>query len=437
MSPEAQSIRPFELPALFREVPNRWAIEPLRNVAKFTTGWTPPTGDDSSYDGELLWANISDLKTKFIGDTAKTISDAAALRSRIAVSPIGSLLFSFKLSIGHVAIVSREMYTNEAIATFKDTKSLSMAFAYYALPIWLVQNANENIYGAKLLNAQLMRAAKIAVPPLDEQRQIAEYLDRETGKIDELITKQEQLVATLTERSQAEIYFAVTKGLDVHVPFKTSGVPWAGSIPNHWTVPRVAHGFVALLGKMVNEGRTESGVVIEAPYLRAGNVQPYGLDITEVKRMPFSEAELRSLEILRGDLIVVEGGQGGYGRSAIAKSDLRGWAFQNHVMRVRPTGIDRNRFLDYVLKTMRASGFIASLSSHASLPSFSADKLKSTRYPRPPVDEQDKIIDYLDSTTERIDQIVAKSAQTVEILRERRAALISAAVTGKIDVRRL
>ena len=437
MSPEAQSIRPFELPALFREVPNRWAIEPLRNVAKFTTGWTPPTGDDSSYDGELLWANISDLKTKFIGDTAKTISDAAALRSRIAVSPIGSLLFSFKLSIGHVAIVAREMYTNEAIATFKDTKSLSMGFSYYALPIWLVQNANENIYGAKLLNAQLMRAAKIAVPPLDEQRQIAEYLDRETGKIDELITKQEQLVATLTERSQAEIYFAVTKGLDVHVPFKTSGVPWAGSIPNHWTVPRVAHGFVALLGKMVNEGRTESGVVIEAPYLRAGNVQPYGLDITEVKRMPFSEAELRSLEILRGDLIVVEGGQGGYGRSAIAKSDLRGWAFQNHVMRVRPTGIDRNRFLDYVLKTMRASGFIASLSSHASLPSFSADKLKSTRYPRPPVDEQDKIIDYLDSTTERIDQIVAKSAQTVEILRERRAALISAAVTGKIDVRRL
>ena len=280
-------------------------------------------------------------------------------------------------------------------------------------------------------------ACAILRPPLDEQRQIAEYLDRETGKIDELIAKQEQLVVTLTERRQAEIYFAVTKGLDIHVSRKSSCVLWAGDIPSHWTVPRVAHGFMTLLGKMVNEGRTESGAVIEAPYLRAGNVQPYGLDITEVKRMPFSEAELRSLAILRGDLIVVEGGQGGYGRSAIAESDLRGWAFQNHVMRVRPTGMDRNRFLDYILKAMRASGFIASLSSHASLPSFSADKLKSTRYPRPPVNEQDKIVDYLDSTTVLIDQIVAKSAETIALLRERRAALISAAVTGKIDVREL
>ena len=300
---------------------------------------------------------------------------------------------------------------------------------------WVLKSTSTT--GLANINADSIGQLLVPHPPLDQQRQIAEYLDRETGKIDELITKQEQLVATLTERRQAEIYFAVTKGLDVQVSRKSSGVPWAGNIPNHWTVPRVAHGFVTLLGKMVNEGRAESGTAIEAPYLRAGNVQPYGLDITEVKRMPFSEAELRSLAILRGDLIVVEGGQGGYGRSAIAESDLRGWAFQNHVMRVRPTGMDRNRFLDYILKAMRASGFIASLSSHASLPSFSADKLKSTRYPRPPVNEQDKIVDYLDSTTVRIDQIVAKSAETIALLRERRAALISAAVTGKIDVRGL
>ena len=273
--------------------------------------------------------------------------------------------------------------------------------------------------------------------PLDEQRQIAEYLDRETGEIDELIAKQERLVKVLGERRVAAILYSVTKGLDDQVALKPSGVPWAGSIPTHWGVPRVAHGFAILLGKMVNEGRAVADEAIDAPYLRAGNVQPYGLDVSEVKQMPFTMAELSNMAMNLGDLIVVEGGQGGYGRSAIVHSSLDGWAFQNHVMRVRPTGFQRNRFLDYVLKSMRSTGFIASLSSHASLPSFSADKLKSTRYPRPPIEEQDKIVDYLDALTTSIDRLIAKSAETVDLLRERRAALISAAVTGKIDVRGL
>lgn len=134
------------------EVPAHWRITKTKHVCQFSTGWTPPTGDASAYEGDNLWANISDLGDRTIYDTAKRISDIAALQSGIELTPQGGLLFSFKLSIGQVSFAGRPMYTNEAIASFRESPNLSLAYAYYAFPLFLVKNAAENIYGAKLLN---------------------------------------------------------------------------------------------------------------------------------------------------------------------------------------------------------------------------------------------------------------------------------------------
>ena len=282
-----------------------------------------------------------------------------------------------------------------------------------------------------------MKHLPVMAPTLDEQRQIAGYLDTHTAKIDTLIGKQEQLIETLAERRQAVISHAVTKGLDPNVSMKDSGVEWLSAIPDTWTVPRVAHHFSIVLGKMVNAGKVNEPGLFDAPYLRAGNVQPYGVDTTEAKTMPMSAAELTQLSLRIGDLVVVEGGQGGYGRSALVLADLSGWGYQNHVMRVRPKSYESNAFLDYVIKALRAAGYIASLSSHASLPSFSAEKLAAIRYGRPPVSEQGAIVEYLDHETTKIDVLAAKAREMIDVLKERRQALISAAVTGKIDVRGL
>lgn len=215
-------------------VPSHWATTKTKHVCQFSTGWTPPTGDSSAYEGENLWANISDLGPKTISDTAKRISDAAARQSSIDLVPQGSLLFSFKLSIGQVSFAGRPMYTNEAIATFRQSHLLSLAFAYYAFPLFLVQNASENIYGAKLLNQELIRGASFSLPPVEEQSAIATFLDRETGKIDTLIAEQEKLLALLAEKRQATISDAVTKGLNPDVPMWDSGIAWLGKIPEHW-----------------------------------------------------------------------------------------------------------------------------------------------------------------------------------------------------------
>jgi len=104
------------------EVPKHWCVSKLKYIAPFQVGWTPPTKDDSNFDGENLWANISDLKSKYITDTVKKISDNAAKVASMDVSPKGSLLYSFKLSVGTISFAGADMYTNEAIASFGSFK---------------------------------------------------------------------------------------------------------------------------------------------------------------------------------------------------------------------------------------------------------------------------------------------------------------------------
>lgn len=218
------------------EVPAGWHLTKTKHVCTFTTGWTPPTGNSEAYDGDNAWANISDLGPRILDCTAKQISDEAVDASGIALSPSGSLLFSFKLSIGQVSFAGRNMYTNEAIATFHESPHLSLSFAYYAFPLYLVQNAAENIYGAKLLNQELIRNAALALPRVEEQAAIAAFLDRETNKIDALVAEQEKLIALLKEKRQALISHAVTKGLNPDAPMKPSGIDWLGDVPAHWDV---------------------------------------------------------------------------------------------------------------------------------------------------------------------------------------------------------
>jgi type I restriction enzyme S subunit len=197
------------------DIPNGWRILPIKYIYKFYTGWTPPTGQDEYFEGENPWANISDLGPKYLMETVKQISDSAIEVSRLKLSPKGSLLFSFKLSIGQVSIAGIDLYTNEAIATFPPDAKLSTSYLYWAAPIFITKNADENIYGAKLLNQELIKNAKRAFPSDKEQRAIADFLDRETARIDALIEKVEQSIDLLEEYRSAIITDAVTGKIDV------------------------------------------------------------------------------------------------------------------------------------------------------------------------------------------------------------------------------
>lgn len=218
------------------EIPYGWKVNRVKYIAPFQVGWTPSTRNEANFIGENLWANISDLREKFISSTAKFISDQAAKEASMEITPKGSLLYSFKLSVGSISFADCDLYTNEAIASFIDEAKLPLPYLYYTLPTFIIENASTNIYGAKILNQELIKNSHLLVPNSDEADKIATFLDHETTKIDNLIDKQQQLIELLKEKCQAVISNAVTKGLNPEVPMRDSGIEWLGEVPEHWQV---------------------------------------------------------------------------------------------------------------------------------------------------------------------------------------------------------
>ena len=198
------------------KIPQDWQIAKVKHVYSFQTGWTPSTSNAAYFDGDLPWANISDIgKTKTIYDTAKHITEEAVANSSMGISPKGSLMYSFKLSVGDVSFCGTDMYTNEAIATFLPSDKYDLRYLYYAAPLFIIKNANENIYGAKLLNQELIRNALILNPPYNEQVSVANYLDAKCAEIDALISANEATIKKLKEYRQSIIYEAVTGKIEI------------------------------------------------------------------------------------------------------------------------------------------------------------------------------------------------------------------------------
>lgn len=213
--------------------------------------------------------------------------------------------------------------------------------------------------------------------------------------------------------------------------YRDSGVAWLGDVPESWPVMPVRRRFNITIGKMLNAGAA-SGEGEIVPYLRAGNVQPHGLDLTEIKHIKLTAAERSSLDLRKGDLVVVEGGAG-YGRSAFLDEDLTGWGFQNHILRVRPTAGDSGKFLNYLVKTLNSVGHIPALSDHATIPSLSSDQLGRIPIPIPDTTTQRTVVKFLDRETAKIDALIVKQEQLIATLREDRTATITHAVTKGLN----
>ncbi|MEV8515869.1 restriction endonuclease subunit S [Dactylosporangium sp. NPDC051484] len=204
--------------------------------------------------------------------------------------------------------------------------------------------------------------------------------------------------------------------------------PLWGALPDGWLAGQVKNAATVTLGKMLQS--KDSGSDVRAPYMRAANVQPDGvLALDDVNEMWFGDAELEQLSIRAGDVVVVEGGQGGFGRAAYVDEDLPGWGFQNSISRLRPFGDFDGRFIAFYLIALRASGFIRAYSNVVSMPHLTAEKLARIPMPLPPLEEQRAIADYLAREIARIDALIDEQQRLIEMLRERRLAAVEEAVS--------
>lgn len=268
-------------------------------------------------------------------------------------------------------------------------------------------------------------------PSLKTQTRIADFLDHETAQIDDLISKQERLIALLAEKRQALITRAVTKGLDPAVGTKPSGIPWLGAIPAHWKVGPVKHFYDVVLGKMLQR---EQEVETDAlrPYLKAASIRSGTISLNESSQMWFSENEVVSLSLRSGDVLVVEGGS--IGQSALVVGDMPGVGFEKSLNRVRPKTGSSSEYFQLYMTIARESGYVAMLCVGATFMHLTAEKLGRMIMPVPPLAEQRQIANELGRLLGRLDHARAKSRRLVDLLQERRSALIAAAVTGKITI---
>ena len=283
-----------------------------------------------------------------------------------------------------------------------------------------------HIYGKQLKEVAML------LPPVAEQRLIADFLDRETARIDALVAKKEESIRLLREKRTALIGRAVTKGLDRDVAMRDSGVPWLGEIPAHWDVAALRYRYEQTLGKMLDTKRITGEHLV--PYLRNVDVQWDHINVLNLPSMDIRPHEIERFTVRPGDLLVCEGGE--TGRCAIWRGEIKTCGYQKALHRLRPLNENREtpRFLYHVLAVAVAHGAFAD-GQGSTIAHLTGDMLRAHRFPFPPFTEQRAIVDFLDQETARIDALVAKVNDAIERLKEYRTAVISAAVTGRIDVR--
>jgi type I restriction enzyme, S subunit len=290
------------------------------------------------------------------------------------------------------------------------------------------------------LNAEELGDVELMLPPFDEQRTIADYLDRETARLDALVAAKDRMLELLAEKRRALIARAVTRGLDPHAPLRDSGIPWLGEIPAHWEVqrlkflvPRIEQGWSPECHN-VPASDEEWGV------LKAGCCNGGVFNQQENKSLPLNLAPPLELEVKPGDILMSR---------ASGSTDLIG------SVAMVPEGT-RSRLLlsdktyRIWLDTTRAipSYFVIALESDVGrvqvqevvscaaglANNIAQGDIKEFAVPLPPMDEQAAIVAHITAETAKMGALCAATERTIALLKERRAALIAAAVTGKLDV---
>ena len=414
------------------EIPEGWEVTTVKRKYHFQVGWTPDTSRSELFDGANIWVNISDMKSKRVIDAAKRLSDEAIAMARITPSPKGSLLFAFKLSVGAVAFCDTDMYTNEAIATFLPGDE-SLDYLFYIAPVFIIMNANENIYGAKLLNQQLIRNAKIVLPPESTQRKIVSFLDTKCAQIDAIIEKQQQVIEMLKAYKQSVITEAVTKGLDPTVPMKDSGVEWIGMVPEHWLIEQSKYAYQGIFD--INHYMPDS-VDSGIPYLMTGDLATSTslVDFENCKQISIDDYQLLSEKScpMMGDVIFAR--YATIGTVCYVDTTTQFLVSYSCVTIRSDKQILLGKYLFYYLQSTAFIEEVKRFINSNTQNNIGIDSLSKSRIILPPLNEQVHLVSCIVKACKQIDQAIESKQSIIQKLISYKKSLIYEAVTGKMEV---
>jgi len=285
------------------------------------------------------------------------------------------------------------------------------------------------------MNFADVRRLPILLPPPAEQSAIATFLDRETGKIDALVAEQERLIALLKEKRQAVISQAVTKGLDPNAPMKDSGVEWLGEVPAHWEVKRIKHSASHVVDCLHTTPTYDGELAF--PAIRTADVEP-GRLLLDQARLVSADVYAERIQRLKpkhNDILYSREGER-FGIAALVPANVN-LCLGQRMMMFRAAASFDPVFLMWVLNSNVILQQVFASVAGATAPHVNISDLVNFDIPVPSRSEQSAIAHFVDLKATEFDTLTWDAERATTFLRERRAALISAAVTGKIDVRSL
>jgi type I restriction enzyme S subunit len=289
------------------------------------------------------------------------------------------------------------------------------------------------------LSVDVIRRLSVPVPPIEEQQAIASFLDRETAKIDALVDEQERLIALLKEKRQAVISHAVTNGLNPDALMKYSGVDWLGAVPAAWTVTPLRY-LVHSVGQGWSPQCESYAADLDSEYgvLKVGAVNGGVFDPSANKKLPPELEPPADLAIRRGDLMISRANTRELvGSAAVAVVDYPRLLLCDKLYRLRFRGSTMlSKFISLYLASplIREQIELGASGASASMLNISQSVILDLPTPVPPVEEMRTILEFCERSAQETSELIVQAEQGVSLLLERRAALITAAVTGQIDV---
>lgn len=426
-------------------IPVHWKLATLKHECVFSGGGTPTKDNLAYWGGNIPWISPKDMKYQVVTDSIDKITAVAVAESSTKLVPEGALLMVVRSGILQrtipVAINTVPVTLNQDMKALRfKSKDKACFFLYYIQGLesqllleWCKQGAT-----VESIEHELLANARYPLPPNDELKAINQFLDYETARIDRLIAQQQRLIELLKEKRQAVISHAVTKGLNPNAPMKYSGVEWLGQVPEHWIVRRLKHHIISMDQGWSPQCEARLAEEDEFGVMKVGCVNGGVFRFSEHKALPAELEPKTEYRLKKGQLLVSRANTRELvGSAAVVDADYDQLLLCDKLYRIKLSSDASPEFVALLLGTSAYRGQIELSASGASdsMQNIGQSTIKELPIAVPPMDEANDILKYVAARLCTFDCLNNQLQQQNLLLQERRTALISAAVTGKIDLR--
>ena len=422
------------------------AVSNLRRLKYAATINDEALSEETDPDFELQYVDIGNVDSSGRVDQIATHRfEAAPSRARRIVRHGDVIISTVRTYLQAIAAIEKpaeNLIVSTGFAVVRPQKGkLDANFCKYAVrePRFINEVITRSVgVSYPAINASDLGDISISLPSLAEQRAIAGYLDRETGRLDALVVAKERWLELLAEKRSALITHAVTRGLNPAAPLRDSGFPWLGQVPKHWRVERLKfhlHRMEQGWSPQCENNPADAG---EWGVLKAGCVNDLEFDPNENKKLPDELSPALEYEIEPGDVLMSRANTTELlGSTALVRAVRPRLLLCDKLYRlaVNETRLDKEFLVTFLRSSAGRFGFEREATGASnSMQNIGQDSVRNIWVSVPPLAEQRAIVAHIATATAKLDGLRAAAERTIALLKERRAALIAAAVTGKIAV---